>query len=666
MIFLQSHGISTLFAVRIYQAYGDQAIEKIQQNPYRLADDFYGIGFLTADKVALSMGLCETSIVRIHAAIKHVLAASREHGHCFLKFNQILKGVYELIHIDLTEKLEECLSSMLSDDDLCIRQITDNGQISKGYYSRSLYYQEEGTATRLRKMLGNTNVDTPRVERWIEKYCHKKELMLSDEQRRSVIGIVKENVSILTGGPGCGKTTTTQVIAKLFQSMGKETLLVAPTGRAAHRMTEVIGQEAKTIHRLLEWKGGNFQVNEESPLTADVVIVDECSMLDISLAYALISAVPKDCQLVLIGDPDQLPSVGPGNVLRDLMSSEIVPCFKLTQVFRQAQNSLIINAAHQINKGEIPIIDSPFNQPELWSKGVDCLFIDSDEITNDQQSFINKVRHLKLDYLNSTSYDKKLNPHLFRCDEPLTSSNEQEFEIPKKFKHVDLSQLAQSRTNLEAFKAILKKIHPWSSLHYNLTATAVVKKLYSDWVPKYLGSEVEIQVLSPMARGSLGTNKLNESLQQHLNPQDGSKYQIMLGQRIFRVGDRVIHRRNNYDLNVFNGDIGTIVSLDTENITCEVQFEAGSQPVNYQKNDLMDLDLAYAITIHKSQGSEFDVVIIPILTQHFTMLYRNLIYTGLTRAKKLAVFVGTRRALAMSIKNINTVKRQTMLTELMA
>jgi exodeoxyribonuclease V alpha subunit len=329
-------------------------------------------------------------------------------------------------------------------------------------------------------------------------------------------------------------------------------------------------------------------------------------------------------------------------------------------VFRQALSSHIIRAAHDINQGKIPVIASPFNKPEVWKQEVDCLFIDSDEITQAQKSFIRRVKHLV------PTEELAVDPHLFRCDEPIRSSYDSDFVLPDKFKHVDLEALQKAPNEISAFKSVLKNIHPWSSLHYDFAAVDVIKNLYTRWLPKYLGKGLEIQVLSPMARGSLGTVQLNEALKQHINPQNGEKPQLLIGQRTLRQGDRVIHRRNNYDLNVFNGDIGIIESIDTEAATCVVRFEPDKRVVNYRKEDQMDLDLAYAITIHKSQGSEFGVVIIPILNQHFTMLYRNLIYTGLTRAKKFAVFVGSRRALAMSVKNIDTVKRQTALAELLS
>jgi exodeoxyribonuclease V alpha subunit len=662
MMFLQSHGISTLFAVRIYKKYGDKAIAMVTEDPYRLALDFYGIGFFSADKVALSIGLAKDSKERIVAAIRHVLAASREQGHCYLMATQIDVEVKKLLEMNLKDLLHQYLTLMKDENHLRVRILPDNhGEPQNCYYSKTLYYDEETVAARLKSMAGPVMVDAKRVAGWIAKYCQLNAIHLSDEQAKAVQGVVQHQFAILTGGPGCGKTTTTLVVVRLLEAMGKEVLLAAPTGRAAQRMSEVIGREAKTIHRLLEWQLGSFNKNEEQPLQAEFLIVDECSMLDISLSASLLKALPHGCQVLFIGDPDQLPSVGAGNVLKDAIASGVIPCFRLTQVFRQARESLIIQYAHQVNKGETPFIESPFKKPESWQKH-DCLFIDSDEPTKEQIRFVTRVKQTfgwQLPQLEGLSTGS--DPYLFRTEEAISSAYEQEFEVPKKFQHVDLKQVKQAKTHVEELKAVLQKVHPWSSLHYSLTAVNVVVKLYLEWIPRYHGKETEIQILSPMTRGTLGTANLNRIIQQTANPEVRGKAQIKVGERIFREGDRVIHRRNNYDLEVFNGDIGRIQSIDNENLTMRVIFFPDGREVEYQKENIVELDLAYAITIHKSQGSEFAAVIIPVLTQHFKMLYRNLIYTGLTRARELAVFVGTRKALAMAIRQQDISKRQTAL-----
>ncbi|NQY65639.1 MAG: AAA family ATPase [Alteromonadaceae bacterium] len=666
MMFLQAHGISTLFAVKIYKEYGDKAIQLVTENPYRLANDFYGIGFFSADKVALSIGLGEESQQRMIAAIKHVLAASREQGHCYLSGQQIHAGIVELIDLHLGERLLEFLEIMKKENQLRVRQLIQDDIEQACYYSKTLFYDEATVADKVKAMNNQISSDPDRVGRWVKRYCESKSIALSDEQADAAKGVVQHRFSILTGGPGCGKTTTTLVIVRLLEAMNKNVLLAAPTGRATQRMSEVIGREAKTIHRLLEWKGGEFQKNEDTPLDADFLILDECSMLDISLTASLLKAVPEKCQVLFIGDPDQLPSVGAGNVIKDIIASEVIPCFRLTKVFRQAKESLIIKFAHEINKGKTPYIDSPFKHPGIWKNGADCLFIDSDEATKEQISFMTRVKR----YFNwqtqalETMASGNETPFEFRTHEEIKSAYEQDFVIPDKYNHVNLEKLVQTENQVQALKSVIKKIHPWSSLHYGLSAVDVVVKLYLEWIPKYQQQGDEIQILTPMTRGSLGTANLNKVIQEKANPPRHDKMQLTIGERIFREGDRVIHRRNNYDLNVFNGDIGKIITLNNEDLTCTVSFYPDNREVEYQKEDMMELDLAYAITIHKSQGSEFKNVIIPVLTQHFKMLYRNLIYTGLTRAKSLAVIVGTRKALSMAIRQQDTSQRQTALETL--
>ena len=659
MMFLQSHGISTLFAVRIYMAYGDNAIDYVRDDPYRLAAEFYGIGFFSADKVALSLGLASDSPQRVMAGIRHVLSASRELGHCYLTLSQIGVQVQELLGLRLGRRLASILDEMASDGQLMVRDpATPEGATEACYYARSLYYDELYVARKVAGMGTPLEVDSARVAAWVQRYCRRHHIKLSPEQAAAVQGIAAHSFSILTGGPGCGKTTATRILVKLLQAMKKTVVLAAPTGRAAQRMMEVIGKEARTIHRLLEWQPTGFKKGEAAPLEADVLIVDECSMLDISLTAALLKAVPDRCQVLFIGDADQLPAVGAGNVLHDLIASRTIPCYRLTRVFRQAEQSLIIRYAHQINRGEIPYIDSPFEKPEIWKSGVDCFFIDAEEATKEQLDFVARVKRFQ------PLPPKDANPYEFRIHEPL-SPHETELVIPPKFRRVDLDAIRAADSRVEELLAVLDKIHPWSALHYGRSAVDVVRDLFLSWIPKYHRGR-EIQILSPMTRGSLGTHHLNAMIQETANPPAAGKHQLQVGERIFREGDRVIHRRNNYDLGVFNGDIGVIRQIDNEQMTCVVAFSPDQRRVLYQQNDILELDLAYAITIHKSQGSEFEVVIIPVLTQHFKMLFRNLVYTGITRARKLAVLVGTRRALAMAVHNQDSVQRQTALGTLLA
>ena len=667
MMFLQTHGISTLFAVRIYKQYGDRAIPYVTEDPYRLANDFYGIGFFSADKVALSIGLATDSPQRIMAGIKHVLAASRDFGHCYLTESQIAAQVAELLQLDLGDRLRALLGRMEEEGQLKVRRLASSTGVTEScYYSKSLFFDELYVARKVAGFGNPPHIDQDRVGAWISRYCAAKNISLSEEQAAAVRRIVAEKFSILTGGPGCGKTTTTQVIVKLLETMGRRVLLAAPTGRAAQRMAEVIGREAKTIHRLLEWQQGKFKKNEEDPLDVDFLIVDECSMLDINLTASLLKAVPERSQVLFIGDADQLPSVGAGNVLKDMIASGRVPCFQLTKIFRQARESLIIQYAHQINSGEIPYIDSPFKNPELWRNKIDCLFLDSEEATQDQLAFVTKVKrfHDRKPSDPGGEAEQGANLYEFRTNEPFIPY-ETEFVIPRKFQHVNLDEVYQAGTRVEELLAVLKKVHPWSSLRYGLSAVDIVRKLYLEWIPKYFGGNCEIQILSPMTRGSLGTVSLNAMIQQAANPAGEGKSQLKVGERIFRVGDRVIHRRNNYDLGVFNGDIGMIREIDNEELTCVVSFFPDQREVFYEKDHIVELDLAYAITIHKSQGSEFAAVIIPVLTQHYKMLFRNLLYTGLTRARKLAVFVGSRKALALAVQNQDTSRRQTALKELL-
>jgi exodeoxyribonuclease V alpha subunit len=668
MMFLQGHGISTLFAVRIYKKYGDQAIRIVSEDPYRLANDFYGIGFFSADRVALSLGLAEDSEQRITAAVRHVLAAGREQGHCYLISTQITTEVGNLLGFNPENRLADILHRMESENQLKVRLLpAPDGTEQSCYYSKSLYYDEDYVAVKIRGMAHPFSIDGLAAGRWIDLYCKRQGISLSEEQAVAVQAVASSQFSVLTGGPGCGKTTTTLVIVRLLEHLGKRVLLAAPTGRAAQRMAEVIGREAKTLHRLLEWQNGMFKKNEDQPLHADFLIVDECSMLDISLTASLLKALPAGCQVLFIGDADQLPSVGAGNVLRDIIESGSVASFRLTQVFRQAQESRIIEYAHQINKGITPPIDSPFKKPEIWQEKIDCLFIDSDEATKEQLSFVARVKRsygLQIPQLEGLTTAENL--YEFRTGEHIRSSYEEDFVIPKKFLHVDLQQVREAEGYVDELKAVLAKVHPWSTLHYGLSAVDAVVRLYLEWIPKYHGRDCEIQILSPMTRGSLGTANLNRVIQEAANPPAHGKAQLLVGERIFRDGDRVIHRRNNYELGVFNGDIGTILSIDNVGLSCVVAFFPDGREVVYQRDDILELDLAYAITIHKSQGSEFGAVIMPVLTQHFKMLFRNLIYTGLTRARKLAVVVGTRKALAMAVHQQDTSKRQTALKLLLA
>jgi len=588
MMFLQSNGISTLYAKKIYEHYGKNCVSKVVSNPYRLARDIAGIGFLYADKVALQIGFAVDGLERIQACVHYILDQGSNDGHCYLYENQITTKSTELLKTDLKGKVKEALSDLDRLEE--IKAVIITGDKDKRYSSKKIYYNEKYCAEKIHLLKENTS----KVEVHDSLFDKiKDDIILSEEQKDSVLGIIGKGVSVLTGGPGSGKTTTTKKLVRLLVNLGFNVVLAAPTGRASQRMTEVIGVQASTIHRLLAWDHENkaFLKNERNTLDADFIIIDESSMVDINLASSLLRATPANAQVLFIGDADQLPPVGPGDFFRDLINSEIVPVFKLNKIFRQGKESLIIKNAYDINNQIIPNIDTPLLNPKLWSDGTDCVFIDSG--------------------------------------------------VPEPFKK--------------------KEEYPkWSSLRYDLDFIGMICKLYTESIPKYIGKEKEIQILMPMNVGDFGTIKVNKVIQELINPEGPNKKEIHIKERILRDGDKVIQTKNNYDLEVFNGDIGKIIKIDKERTEITVTFSE-EREVIYAKSDILELDLAYAISIHKSQGSEFDCVILPIMMGHYRMLYKQLIYTGLTRAKKFAVFVGQRKALEIAVKNSNAQVRQTSL-----
>ncbi len=652
MIFLQAHEINAFMGTKIYKTYGPKSLDIIRENPYRLARDVYGIGFLSADKMALKFGMEAHAPQRIEAAILHSLQTAKEDGHCYLLHDQIKVSLEELIGLSDEGKIEQALQVLLENELIRQRNIKEKGQSFVATYLKKTYFEELMSAKQLAILLeASPIVEQARVKSWLERFNQTRPFPLSDEQMGAVAAIVGHGVSILTGGPGCGKTTTTQAVVKLLLAMKKRVCLCAPTGRAAQRMGELIGLKASTIHRLLVWepRSFSFQKNEEEPLDTDVVIVDEVSMLDISLFYSLLRAIKQGTQVLFIGDKDQLPSVGAGNVLADMIASQLIPVFTLTKVFRQGQESQIIANAHAINRGEFIQIPSPFEFPEKWDEE-DCLFIDTDELTSEQIHFIQRAKK----HLGKWESEDELD----------FSDLKSSLKLPKKFLHFDWEKLHEADSEVEEMKAILKKVHPHSSLQYGFSAKMMIEKLLLETIPKYFpGSET--QILSPMIRGSLGSAQLNMFVQQKLNAPTRHKKDLEQGGRTFREGDRVIQKRNNYELQVFNGDIGRIKRIDLINQKLFIDF-SDNREVEYGRENFAELDLAYAITIHKSQGSEFDVVIIPVLTQHFIMLYRNLIYTALTRAKKMAIFLGTRKAFFFALKNIDSRQRQSYLKQLIS
>jgi len=593
MLFLQEHMISTVFSVKIYKTYGINSIPILKKNPYKLAADIIGVGFVMADKLAMSLGFEKDSEERISAAIHYILSNNQSDGHCYLTNKQIQKRLSKLINITSPDKISNILNQEeLEESIVCVTVNKELGESEKRYYSRDVYYDERYVAEKVVRLSKKRYANNKEGLRdGLSSMLESSEIKLSEEQFDSVIGVLSNGLSVLTGGPGVGKTTSVKYIYDMLTSMDKNVLLAAPTGRAAQRMSEVIGSQSKTIHRLLKWDAGNgnFRKSEKDMLECDFIILDESSMIDIRLAASFFRAISPSTQVLLVGDKDQLPSVGPGNLMADLIESDCIKVYNLQKVFRQAEKSQIITFAHDINKGKTPEIKNPIKNPEIWKDETDCMFIDS-------------------------SMDKS-------------------------------------------------KIVPYSTLNYGMDSLDMIVKLYSEIVPKYMGKKSEIQILTPMNKGSMGTKEINKRIQEAVNPSSKDKKEIVIGDRVFREGDRVIQTSNNYDLNVFNGDIGYITKINGKDSSLIIRYGKSnySKLVQYERQNIIEIELAYSITIHKSQGSEFEVVIIPTISQHYIMLYRNLIYTGLTRAKKMAIIIGEREALSRSVENINPNIRQTSL-----
>ena len=558
MVFLQGHGVSTAFAAKIYRKYEKEAIAKVKENPYQLADDIWGIGFKTADSIASKMGYKKNDPRRCRSGILYALNELAEEGHVYAELEQLVEAATKLLEAEETP-VRQILASMMEAKDV----ISDNDVI----YLPPFYHAESGSAKRLQSLLSDTSLFNSDIAADPEaEYGAKSGGIIYDEvQQAAIQKALNSKVMVLTGGPGTGKTTTTQGIIAAFKARHMSILLAAPTGRAAKRITEATGMEAKTIHRLLEYNPmDGYKRNDENPLEGDALIVDECSMIDILLFYNLMKAIPSNMRLILVGDIDQLPSVGAGNVLRDIIDSQQIPVVRLTRIFRQAQSSRIVMNAHAINAGQFPNIKNGLD--------TDFFFINQEDADEMVKLIIGLVRD----------------------------------RLPKKYGY----------------------------------------------------PSKEIQVLTPMQRGTVGAGNLNIELQNALNPTGPS---LARGGYTFRQGDKVMQIRNNYDKNVFNGDIGYITTVDTDERTLTVTFD--SRFVEYDITELDEIVLAYAVTIHKSQGSEFPVVVMPVTMKHFVMLQRNLIYTGITRAKKICVLVGTTKALAYAIKQNTVSKRNTKLKE---
>ena len=557
MLFLQSHDVSTSLAAKIFKQYGNQSISTVTENPYRLADEIWGIGFKTADTIAKKLGFGHERFERLRSGIFYTLNKLSEVGHCFAYRDELLKTGAELLEVS-SDTLGVTLDTMLEENDL-IREDT-------AIYLPVFYHSEAGTAKRLLKLLNSSRKN---YIKYSEVSANSGFIHYDAAQLKAIKAALENKILVLTGGPGTGKTTTTLGIIRAYLEAGAKILLAAPTGRAAKRMSEVTHMEAKTIHRLLEMKPlEGFQRNEENPLKGDVLIVDECSMIDIILMNSLLKAVPDNMTLILVGDADQLPSVGAGKVFTDILASGVIPSVKLEKIFRQAQRSRIITNAHKINNGEMPYLTDRYS-----------------------------------DFLFSPAEDGE------------TSAERSE----------------------EAAKKIL-----W---------------LCTEFLPKQKIKQEDIQVLTPMRRGAAGSANLNLLLQAALNPEGLSLKRAGVE---YRTGDKVMQIRNNYEKAVFNGDIGFVSKVSTEDNELTVAFDERS--VKYDVSELDELVLAYAATIHKSQGSEFPYVVMPLMMSHYMMLQRNLLYTGVTRAKKGFILVGEKKAVFIAVKNNKIVERNTKLT----
>lgn len=573
MLFLQSHGVSAGYAAKIFKQYGNQSIAVVKQNPYRLATDIFGIGFLTADQIAGKLGFENDSKLRVEAGILYVLNQLSDEGHVYFPYQPLISKSCDILGVD-REPVVQALGHLALDQKIVIEDINETLDVfkenHKAVYLARFFLCETGIARRLKALVTGTkflrDIDTNKAIDWVQGQLS---ITLAENQIKAIVWAVKNKVMVITGGPGTGKTTIINAVLKIFARLKAAIMLAAPTGRAAKRMTEATGFAAKTIHRLLEYslQKGGFQRNEDKPLDCDVLVIDESSMIDTLLMYHLLKAVPTFATLILVGDINQLPSVGAGNVLADIIASSAVPVATLDKIFRQAQTSQIVVNAHRINQGLAPSV----NAGQAADPRNDFYFIDQE----------------------------------------------------------DPDQVLD-----------------------------IIVELCKNRIPQRFGFDPvdDIQVLTPMHRGSVGAGNLNQQLQAALNPGEGG---VTRGERSYRVNDKVMQIRNNYDKEVFNGDIGRIRAIAWENR--EITVSIDGRDIAYDFGDLDEIVPAYAISVHKSQGSEYPVVIIPIVTQHYILLQRNLIYTAVTRGKKLVVIVGSRKAMAIGVNNNKTRQRYTRL-----
>ncbi len=577
MVFLYQNGVGTARALRIYKTYGERSIAILRENPYQLARDIHGVGFKSADAIARNLGIEANAPQRLAAGVLHVLQTAAERGHCALPEPELLESAAELLDAP-ADTIRSALGTLLARRDLIQDLIPATRHPSPLLYLPSLHRAEISVAAALRALASrpptHPKMDTERALRW----CREKTgVPLAPAQARAVTEALRSRALIITGGPGVGKTTILKSIVLILSAKGSEVVLAAPTGRAAVRLAESSGIEARTLHRLLEYQpAAGFQRNGDHPLSGDLFVIDESSMIDLPLMDALLDALPPAAHLILVGDVDQLPSVGPGSVLRDIIESNLLPAIRLTEIFRQAGGSRIVEVAHQVNAGNIPDLalnrEPGTGSPEPSS---DFFFIERDT----PEAIADTITRLLRD------------------------------RLPQRF-----------------------SFNPFTG----------------------------VQVLTPMNKGRLGATALNEQLQAALNPGNEFKLEVERFGVTYRQGDKVIQTRNNYEKNIFNGDIGIITSIDCDPVSIRVRFDAG-RCADYEPGELDELQLAYAITIHKSQGSEFPAVVVPLSSQHYIMLQRNLLYTAITRGKSLVLLVGDRQSLALAIKNDRTFERHSAL-----
>ena len=573
MLFLQSHEVSSGYAAKIFKKYGNRSIAVVKQNPYRLATDIFGIGFLTADQIAGKLGFENDSKLRVEAGILYVLNQLSDEGHVYFPYQPLISKSCDILGVD-REPVVQALGHLAVDQKIVIEDINEAldtfKENHKAVYLARFHLCETGIARRLKALVAGTksirDIDTNKAIDWVQGQLS---ITLAENQIKAIVWAVENKVMVITGGPGTGKTTIINAVLKIFARLKAGIMLAAPTGRAAKRMTEATGFEAKTIHRLLEYslQKGGFQRNEDKPLDCDVLVIDESSMIDTLLMYHLLKAVPTFATLILVGDIHQLPSVGAGNVLADIIASSAVPVVTLDEIFRQAKTSQIVVNAHRINEGRVPSANA-------------------NQATDPQNDFY---------FIEQEDSEKVLD---------------------------------------------------------------IILELSKKRIPQRFGFDPvdDIQVLTPMHRGSVGAGNLNQQLQAALNPGEGG---VTRGERTYRINDKVMQIRNNYDKDVFNGDIGRVRAIAWE--SREVTVTIDGRDIAYDFGDLDEIVPAYAISVHKSQGSEYPVVIIPIVTQHYILLQRNLIYTAVTRGKKLVVIVGSRKAMAIGVNNNKTRQRYTRL-----